>query len=160
MFTYKDQCDKRLVELTLCGDGRAFEELVLRYEKAVLGTAYKITRDRYSAEDIAQEAFVAAWLQLERLSSQEKFASYVCAIAKNQAKNMIMRESRIAKTVSFTDFENKEFDSIDPLDECDEIYEQLYDNIELLSEVIGETVKLYYFEGLSVKNISVRLGIP
>ena len=61
MAMYKNECDKRLVELTLCGDGLAFEELVIRHEKAVLGTAYKITNDHYKAEDAAQEAFVAAW---------------------------------------------------------------------------------------------------
>ena len=103
---YKDESDKRLVELTLCGDGRAFEELVVRHEKAVLGTAYKITRDHYRAEDVAQEAFVAAWMQLERLTSQDKFGSYVCAIAKNCAKKMVMRDSRLSSTVSLTDFEN------------------------------------------------------
>ena len=47
MAMYKNECDKRLVELTLCGDGLAFEELIIRHEKAVLGTAYKITNDHY-----------------------------------------------------------------------------------------------------------------
>ena len=83
---YKDECDKRLVELTLCGDSGAFEQLVVRHKRAVLGTAYKITRNHYSAEDAAQEAFVAAWLQLKSLTVQDKFGSYVCAIAKNYAK--------------------------------------------------------------------------
>ena len=69
MSLYKNECDRRLVELTLYGDARAFEELVIRHEKAVLGTAYKITCDRYKAEDAAQEAFVAAWIQLKALLS-------------------------------------------------------------------------------------------
>ena len=112
MLKYKDESDKRLVELTLCGDGRAFEELVVRHEKAVLGTAYKITRDHYKTEDVAQEAFVAAWMQLERLTSQDKFGSYVCAIAKNCAKKMVMRDSRLGSIVSLTDFENWELDNM------------------------------------------------
>ena len=69
MAMYKNECDKRLVELTLCGNSLAFEELVIRHQKAVLGTAYKITHDHYKAEDAAQEAFVAAWIQLKALTS-------------------------------------------------------------------------------------------
>lgn len=157
---YKDESDKRLVELTLCGDGRAFEELVVRHEKAVLGTAYKITRDHYRAEDVAQEAFVVAWMQLEHLTSQDKFGSYVCAIAKNCAKKMVMRDSRLGSIVSLTDFENWELDHAGSGLWDDSIQEQLYTEVELLSDTVKETVKLHYFDGLSIKDIATRLGIP
>ena len=86
MSIYKNECDQHLVELALRGDVRAFEELVIRHEKAVLGTAYKITKDHYRAEDAAQEAFATAWRQLNALKSQSKFRAYVCAIAKKRAK--------------------------------------------------------------------------
>ena len=163
MAMYKNECDKRLVELTLCGDGLAFEELVIRHEKAVLGTAYKITNDHYKAEDAAQEAFVAACIQLKALMSQNKFGAYVCAIAKNYAKKMIMRDHLIS-TVSLTDFENWDFDNAD---ECgmwhvtsDDIYDRLYEEMESLSKKIKEVIKLHYFDGLSVKDIAVRFDIP
>lgn len=157
---YKDESDKRLVELTLCGDGRAFEELVVRHEKAVWGTAYKITHNHYMAEDAAQEAFVAAWIQLERLTSQDKFGSYVCAIAKNCAKKMVMRDSRLGSIVSLTDYENWELDHADSGLWDDGIHEQLYAEVELLSDAAKETVKLHYFDGLSVKAIAARLSVP
>ncbi|MBR2353721.1 MAG: sigma-70 family RNA polymerase sigma factor, partial [Clostridia bacterium] len=163
MAIYKNECDKRLVELTLCGDSLAFEELVIRHEKAVLGTAYKITNDHYKAEDAAQEAFVAAWIQLKALTSQDKFGAYVCAIAKNYAKKMVMRD-HLLETVSLTDFENWDFDNAD---ECgmwhvtsDDIYDRLYEEMESLSKKIKEVIKLHYFDGLSVKDIAVRLEIP
>ena len=163
MSMYKNECDKRLVELTLCGDGLAFEELVIRHEKAVMGTAYKITHDQYKAEDAVQEAFVAAWIQLRALTSQNKFGAYVCAIAKNYAKKMMMRDYLIS-TVSLTDFENWEFDSADESNMWyvanDDIYDRLHEEMESLSEKIKEVIKLHYFDGLSVKDIAVRLDIP
>ena len=163
MSMYKNECDKRLVELTLCGDGLAFEELVIRHEKAVLGTAYKITHDHYKAEDAAQEAFVAAWIQLKALTSQSKFCAYVCAIAKNYAKKMVMRDHLIS-TVSLTDFENWEFEDVDQNDTWyvanDDIYDRLHVEMESLSDTIKETIKLHYFDGLPVKDIAARLGIP
>ena len=161
---YKKESDRRLVELTLCGDGRAFEELVIRHEKAVLGTAYKITRNYHNAEDVTQEAFVAAWKQLNALTSPEKFESYVCAIAKNYAKKMVMRNS-LAPTVSLSDYENWEFDHADQIgiwgNVCDDnIHEQLYTEVDSLHETLKETVQLHYFQGLSVKDIAARLDVP
>jgi len=160
---YKDESDKRLVEMTLCGDNLAFEELVMRYEKVVLGSAYKITRDHCRAEDAAQEAFVAAWKQLKALVAQDRFGPYVCAIAKNYAKKMVMRD-RLISTVSLTEFENWEFDDFDQRDDLrvadDDIYDQLYLEMDLLSDKIREIVKLHYFDGLSIKDIAVRYHIP
>lgn len=163
MAMYKNECDKRLVELTLCGDGLAFEELIIRHEKAVLGTAYKITNDHYKSEDAAQEAFVAAWIQLKALTSQDKFGAYVCAIAKNYAKKMVMRD-HLLETVSLTDFENWDFDNADESGMWhvtnDDIYDRLHEEMESLSEKIKEVIKLHYFDGLSIKDIAVRLDVP
>jgi len=160
---YENECDKRLVELTLCGDDLAFAELVIRHEKAVLGTAYKITHDHYQAEDAAQEAFVAAWIQLKALTAQNKFGAYVCAIAGNYAKKMVMRDHR-RSTVSLSDFENREFDADDPYDAWhmvnDDVYDRLRENMDALRHTLKETIRLHYLDGLSVKDIAVRLGIP
>lgn len=61
MNNHFDKTDEVLVELTLLGDGTAYEELVTRYQRAVIGTAYKVTKNRFSAEDASQDAFVSAW---------------------------------------------------------------------------------------------------
>ena len=163
MSVYKNECDERLVELALCGDNLAFEELVIRYERAVVGTAYKITCDHYMAKDAAQEAFVAVWIQLKALTSQSKFGAYACAIAKNYAKKMVMRD-RLISTVSLTDFENWEFDDVDRGNTRqvvdDDIYDRLHVEMESLSDKIKETIRLHYFNGLSVKEIAYRLDVP
>lgn len=162
MSIYKNECDQHLVELALRGDVRAFEELVIRHEKAVLGTAYKITKDHYRAEDAAQEAFATAWRQLNALKSQSKFRAYVCAIAKNYAKKMVTHDSLIS-TVSITDFENRDFDDMDQNDMWqvanDDMYDRLYEEIESLSDKIKAAILLHYFDGLSVKDIAIRLNI-
>ena len=157
---YKKESDRRLVELTLYGDERAFEELVIRHEKAVLGTAYKITRNYHNAEDATQEAFAAAWMQLNALTSPDKFGPYVCAIAKNYAKKMVTRSS-LAPTVSLNDYVNWEFDHADQGggwgNVCDDdIHEQLYAEVDSLHGTLKETVQLYYFQGFSVPEISLK----
>ena len=50
MNNYTDKSDGTLVELSLIGEQLAYEELVKRYEKAVKGTAYKVTGNQFSAD--------------------------------------------------------------------------------------------------------------
>ena len=87
---YSEQNDAMLVALTLTGDQNAFEALVLRWEKAVLASANAITHNPYMAEDAAQDAFVSAWVNLDSLRDREKFGSWVCSIAKNHARNLVV----------------------------------------------------------------------
>ena len=47
MKNYKEHQDGALVELTLLGNEKAYEELVIRHEKAVKGTAFKVTGNEF-----------------------------------------------------------------------------------------------------------------
>ena len=54
---YSELTDSTLAELTKNGDCGAFEELVVRYHRAALGTAYRYVRSAQDAEDAVQEAY-------------------------------------------------------------------------------------------------------
>lgn len=156
-----------LVEMTLLGNEKAYEELVVRYENAVRGTAYKVTGNEFSAEDAAQDAFVSAWINLDSLREREKFGSWVCSIAKNRARNLVIHYRNTAADISLNLLENMELmsdgDGVPDLAVLSGISgenEKLYEAVEELSEKIRETVKLHYFEGLSVAEIAERLSLP
>ena len=106
MTVYNDKKDETLVELTLLGDEKAFEELVIRHERSVKGTAYKVTGNEYSAEDASQDAFVTAWIKLDALREREKFGSWVCTIAKNRAKDLVIHYKNAAADISLDLLEN------------------------------------------------------
>lgn len=170
MTVYNDKKDETLVELTLLGDEKAFEELVIRHERSVKGTAYKVTGNEYSAEDASQDAFVTAWIKLDALREREKFGSWVCTIAKNRAKDLVIHYKNAAADISLDLLENTEVTSSDisgladmlSLEKlCEEERDKrLHEAVEELSEKIRETVILHYFEGMSVTDISQKLGIP
>lgn len=88
---YRNQNDETLVMLTLAGEQNAYEVLVTKYQKSVIASALSITRNSFMAEDAAQDAFVTAWMKLDTLKEPQKFASWVCRIAKNCALNMLPR---------------------------------------------------------------------
>lgn len=158
---YQDQNDETLVMLTLAGEPSAYEVLVARYEGRVLSAALSVTRQRFMAEDAAQDAFVAAWMKLDTLREPEKYGVWVCRIAKNCAKNMVVR-----------------FRSFLPLEAADGLpawndidgdpaayYASSEEKKELRKSISGLPVKvrqviyLHYFENLSIVEIADRMRV-
>lgn len=161
MNEYSDKNDKTLVELTLLGDDSAYEELVIRHQRAVMGTAYKETENTFSAEDASQDAFVSAWMNLASLRESDKFCSWVCAIAKNCARTLNAKYHSSIPSISFDLLEESDLSD----EECEwrtvaEERADLHDAVEHLSEKIRETISLHYFEDKSVSEIAELLNIP
>ena len=154
MNKYSEKNDPTLVDLTLLGDDSAFEELVVRHQKRVLGTAYKVTSNRWSAEDAAQDAFVSAWTHLSALGDHARFGAWVCSIAKNHAVSLMRRYACAATEVSL-DLS----DGLEPADGSAEDAD-IREAVDSLSDVLRRTVKLHYFDGYSVKEIASILGVP
>ena len=158
-----NKSDEFLVEMTLLGNDKAFEELVNRYQSKVFGTAYKVTKNRFSAEDASQDAFVTAWIKLNSLKDRTKFGSWVCAIAKNHAVSLVRHYRNMSSDVCFELLENVDLGEAQA--ELTSFYEQenresLHESVEHLSEKLRETVKLHYFEEMSVEQIAKKQNVP
>lgn len=159
MNRYSDKDDKLLVEMTLLGVEDAYEALVRRHQRAVMGTAYKVTGNRYSAEDASQDAFVSAWMNLSELRDGSKFGAWVCAFAKNCARTLERHYHAAIPDISLDVSEIQE-----PAEEDDyfaeDAYEDMHKAVDSLSEKIREAVSLHYFAGKSVAEIADMLSIP
>ena len=59
--------DHDLIHLVRSGDREAYGALVVRYQGHVYGLAYSLSGDWAEAQDIAQEAFVRAYANLDQL---------------------------------------------------------------------------------------------
>ncbi len=75
----------RLVELewvNRCrhGDGAALEALIAKHRSRLVRTAANLLRDRYEAEDVAQEAFIKAFREIGKLRDDRAFAGYIYRI--------------------------------------------------------------------------------
>lgn len=159
MNNHFDKTDEVLVELTLLGDGTAYEELVTRHQRAVMETAYKVTKNRFSAEDASQDAFVSAWMNLCELRDASKFGAWVCSFAKNCARTLERHYRAAIPDISLDTLEGFEIaDEDEPFAEDD--LENVRRSVDLLSEKIRETVRLHYFEGKSVAEIAEILSVP
>lgn len=74
---YMNENDETLVMLTLAGEQRAYEVLVVRHQKRVMSAAASVARNEFVAEDAAQEAFVNAWMKLDTLTEPQRFGAWV-----------------------------------------------------------------------------------
>jgi RNA polymerase sigma-70 factor (ECF subfamily) len=65
------------------GRERAYRELLERYERPVFSLVFRMVRDRATAEDLAQEAFVRAFQAIDRYNPAYKFSSWLFKVANN-----------------------------------------------------------------------------
>ncbi|HEY7335312.1 MAG TPA: sigma-70 family RNA polymerase sigma factor [Bryobacteraceae bacterium] len=69
--------DAELVHLARAGNRDAYDELIRRYERSIWGLACILVNDRCEAEDLTQEAFLRAWLNLDLLMDPAKFGPWL-----------------------------------------------------------------------------------
>ncbi|MBQ9115403.1 MAG: RNA polymerase sigma factor, partial [Clostridia bacterium] len=158
---YQMEADETLVMLTLAGDEGAYEALVKRYQRAVISSAISITKNHFMAEDAAQDAFVTAWMKLDTLYEAQKFGAWVCKIAKNCALNMITRYRSFLPldVVENADVSYEHW--LDPAEEyaLSEERKEVDQSVERLPDRVRETVRLHYFEGLSIAEIADKMRL-
>src|SRR5687767_4882204 len=88
----EDEAD--LLRAAQGGDGRAFAEIVRRYQRAVYRVAYGLTRNASDADDLAQETFVRAYQALGRFRVGEPLYPWLARIATNQAFSLYRKRRR------------------------------------------------------------------
>src|SRR5581483_6614398 len=97
MMTHRErEASTDLVHRARCGDHDAFEHLVRSHEAGVLATARRYLSDD-DAHDVAQRAFVRAYLNIGELRGEAAFGVWLRRIARNLALNLV-RERRNVDT--------------------------------------------------------------
>jgi RNA polymerase sigma-70 factor (ECF subfamily) len=86
--------DQILVQRARQGDCDSFAQLCTRYYPALMAVARALLLDHHSAEDAAQEALAEAVRQFETLKKPEAFGSWIRAICRNVAKDMLRHRQR------------------------------------------------------------------
>ena len=150
--------DKVFVTRSLEGDTDAFGTLVKRHYGTVRGLAAGYLNDIGLADDVAQEAFIAAFTDLSSLRDADQFRSWVCSIATNLCR-MQLRKPKVEES-------GIDPDTMPGLDlSPDEVYEreerrrQILGVLDSLPEGEKEAVVLYYLLGERVDSVSESLDI-
>src|SRR5207248_1879699 len=86
--------DADLVAAARGGDPRAFDALVCRHQEALQRFVRAHLEPDLDADDVAQEAFVAAWRQLGDFHGRCRFKTWLFGIAVNLSASAARRERR------------------------------------------------------------------
>jgi RNA polymerase sigma factor (sigma-70 family) len=105
---YTDQIDADLVKLSIHGDKKALQSLVIRHQGFVYNLALKMTRSAADAEDLTQEVFIKAITALSKFEGKSKFRTWLYRITVNHFLNAKKSKSEL-KVIDFETY----FNSID-----------------------------------------------
>ena len=75
--------DRKLVRLVVEGDSRAFEPLFMRHKDNIYAMLVKRASNSDDVEDLLQEAFMKAFVNINRYNPDYDFGAWICTIAKN-----------------------------------------------------------------------------
>ncbi len=88
----------RLMRLVSAGDTAAFEKLIERHQRLVVGTVARMLGNNSEVEDIAQQVFVRVWKNARRYVPRAKFTTWLLKITRNLVFNELRRRSRHAQS--------------------------------------------------------------
>lgn len=135
-----------------------YAELVERYHVGLIIHCERIVRDRDDAEDIAQEAFVKAYVEIRRYdSSKSRFSTWLYRIATNLALDYLRKQKR---KMTVEDVEALA-EATMPTYLEDEEREALRKAVEsLVPPEYRRVIEAYYWDGKSYQEIAELEGVP
>ena len=161
-----DQADEAtVIAQCLAGDRKAYAILVERYKDLVHDLVYRMVGDAGKAEDVAQDAFVKAYLSLRDFRGESRFSTWLCRIAMNRCKDLLRRASREVLIPGGSDGEPHIPSSVDEGPTPAVMLEQrereavLHRALARLPLKYREAVVLRHMEGMDFKEVGSLLGI-
>jgi RNA polymerase sigma-70 factor (ECF subfamily) len=166
--------DAALVERVQRGDQKAFEMLVVKYQRRIERLIARMVRDVDLVEDIAQETFIRAYRALPGFRGESAFYTWLYRIAVNTAKRAMIGLKRDPLLTEAAMGGSGDDDDEHPRAQDDatdgetpesimasrQVAETVNAAIEALSEDLRQAITLREIEGLSYEEISELMGCP
>lgn len=150
--------DGELIEEIAAGERDAFDELYVRYARAVLGLALRRLGDRGRAEDSVQEAFAAIWRSARTYDrSRGTGATWLYTVARNAIVDGVRR--RPEATAEAPDLPELS-DGPPERAEAAWVSWRVHRALESLPEHERPVIELAYWSGLSQSEIAEFLHVP
>lgn len=148
--------DEVLLQRILNKDEQAFEDLYNQYSAYANRVALAITRNSALASDAVQETFIRVYFNIEKFKSDSPFEPWFYRILVNECKRILTRRPPVSY---ISDYLENEMDiSHEEIHHFEE-YEDLYQEIEKLSDKLRIPIILKYLKGFKEKDIAEILNL-
>ncbi len=166
--SFEGASEDSLVLVAQTGSHAAFQELRKRHAQKLLPRIYRITRNWEDAEDVLQESFLKAFVNIASFERRSSFASWLTRIAINSA--LMMLRKRRAIEISMDGMGNDEetathWEPADSRSNPEEEYrhreaERLFlKAVDRLGPQLRQTILMKQVEDYSTKEVAAALGI-
>ncbi len=165
--------DAPLVERVKLGDVKAFEMLVVKYQRRIERLIGRMVRDVDLVPDIAQETFIRAYRAIPKFRGESAFYTWLYRIAVNTAKKALMelkRDPLVSESsralrddddeTSRVENELTDGETPDSVLASKQIAAAVNFAIEALSEDLRQAITLREIEGLSYEEIAELMNCP
>lgn len=151
--------DEQLLTHAKEGSKKHFRMLVQRHLDRVWRVAFRVVKDASEAEDITQEVFVILWQKRAELVPEKgSIGSWLYKVAFNRALDF----KRVQKRATHVELDEENTPRIAASQHRNMEYRQqsdaVWQHLSSLPENQRHALVLYYFEELSVEEISARMG--
>ena len=136
-------------------DRAAFAELVGRYQRAVVSTAWSVLNDYHIAQDVAQDSFLLAYRQIGSLRDASSFGPWLLTLTRREA---VRRTRQGPMTVSIDSVAETAAPTLTPV--WNERFEDLVKAVGRLPEHEQEVVMFHYLDTYSVSQVAELTGRP
>jgi len=99
---YSPDNDYELVSRCRKGDLEAFEALVVKHQKKMLNTAFRMVGNYEDACEIVQDAFLSAYKAIQKFEGRSSFSTWLCSIVINTSRNRIEQIKSAARHEQFS----------------------------------------------------------
>ena len=166
--------DLMLVERTVAGDHKAYELLVIMYQRRIERLIGRMVRDVDLVEDIAQETFIRAYRALSQFRGEAQFYTWLYRIAVNTAKKALVdlkRDPLVSETTlrgggdeedetSSVENELTTAETPETVLAAKEIAVAVNSAMEALPDELRQAVTLREIDGLSYEEIAEVMNCP
>lgn len=151
-----------LINKIIEGDTKAFSTLVNRYKDLVFTLAIRMLKHREEAEEVSQDTFIKVFKSLGKFKGDSKFSTWIYKVTYNTCLDRIKKNKRQIKEIAIDEFSEHEIKTIDnalTYLERKEQEEKIQECLQLLPSQDSFLLTLYYFEDLSLEEISKIVDI-
>ena len=140
-------------------DSRAFEILVREHHRMLLAYAMALTSNAAVAEDLAQDAFLAAYQHLDRFDPARDFAAWVRGIVRNKYREWARKRREIPVTESVLEgLEQQHGSWHGAADKAEDVLHALQTCLGKLPEHFARVVDMFYMKDLPGAEIATRMS--
>lgn len=149
-----EQNESELIARIMNGDDEAYAALIDRYKQGLYRHCFRFVRNEDEAKDLAQTAFIEAFVHLDQFNPRYRFSTWLYKIATNVALMHLRKRRDIRMDEDEIDTVLSEL----PGTERFALYEELHSAVDSLPKQYRTVVSMHYWQGKSYAEIATHMG--